>query len=152
MNLKQVLGKNRRNLEADLNITPVMNIFVILIPFLLLTATFVRIAIIELSLPSVETQDSTNLEELKDLTLLMVTISLDGFEIKTSEKDFPVIPNHSGGFDYDRLTVRLAKIKEQYPKLNDVLISPDDNIRYQVIVNVLDRCREVGFPNFSISG
>ncbi len=54
MNLKQAIGKSRRSAEAEINITPVMNIFVILIPFLLLTATFVKIAIIDLSLPTLE--------------------------------------------------------------------------------------------------
>ena len=152
MNLKQVLGKNKRNLEAELNVTAVMNIFVILIPFLLLTATFVRIAIIELSLPSLEFKESTNLEELKDLTLLMVTIKPEGFEIKTSENNFPRIPIKASGFDYEKLSEQLKAIKNQYPKLDDVLISPADNIRYKVIIKVLDYCREVGFPNFSISG
>ena len=113
MNLKQVLGKNKRNLEAELNITAVMNIFVILIPFLLLTATFVRIAIIELSLPSLEVKESTNLEELKDLTLLMVTIKPEGFEIKTSENNFPRIPKKASGFDYDKLSEQLKTIKKR---------------------------------------
>ena len=36
----------------DVDVTPVMNVFVILIPFLLLMAVFTKIAIIDFSLPS----------------------------------------------------------------------------------------------------
>ena len=152
MNLKKNLGLNRRNLDSDINITPIMNIFVILIPFLLLTATFVRIAVIELRLPSLEEKDSSNPEDLKDLTVLVVSIQPEGFEIKTSELDLPLIQKKSDDFDFDQLTDRLKGIKKRFPRLQDVVILPASQIRYQVIVKVLDSCREVGFPNFSISG
>ncbi len=152
MNLKKQLGKHRKNSDNELNVTPVMNIFVILIPFLLLTATFARIAIIELTLPTLESREDSNPEDLKDLTLLMVVINSEGFEIKTSENNFPKVLNTSDGFDFEKLSERLNNIKLQYPKLEDVLISPADDIQYQVIIKVLDSCREVGFPNFSITG
>ena len=152
MNLKKSLGRDRRNLDSDLNITPVMNIFVILIPFLLLTATFVRIAIIELGLPSLQESESQDPEDLKDLTVLVVSIQPDGFKIKTSEMNMPVIPKKSNQFDFETLTNRLQGIKKRFPKLKDVVILPESQIRYQVIVKVLDSCREIGFPNYSISG
>lgn len=152
MNLKKVLGKNRKSRDVELNVTPVMNIFVILIPFLLLTATFVKIAIIELTLPTLESIEYTNPEDLKDLTLLMVTINPEGFEIKTSENNFPKVLNTPDGFDFKKLAEQLEDIKLQYPKLEDVLISPADDIQYQVIIKVLDSCRDVGFPNFAITG
>jgi len=152
MNLRQVVGKSRRATDAELNITPVMNIFVILIPFLLLTATFVKIAIIEFSLPSLQQKGNVNLQDLKNLTVLVVGIKPEGFEIKTSERTYPLIGNRDGRFDYASLYARLKEIKDRYPDLKDVIISPAPNIRYQIIVKVLDNCREVGFPNFSISG
>jgi len=152
MNLRQALGRSRRNPDADLNVTPVMNIFVILIPFLLLTATFVRIAIIDLSLPSLEEGGQLSEEELKNLTLLVVSIKPEGFEIKTSEKKYPLIGKRDGDFDFSALKRRLGEIKKRYPALEDVIISPASEIRYKVIVKVLDSCREAGFPNFSISG
>jgi len=152
MNLRQAVGKSRRTSDAEINITPVMNIFVILIPFLLLTATFVKIAIIEFSLPSLQQKGSVNLQDLKDLTVLVVGIKPEGFEIKTSERTYPLIKNRNGQFNYAALYARLKEIKDRYPDLKDVIISPAPNIRYQIIVKVLDNCREVGFPNFSISG
>jgi biopolymer transport protein ExbD len=55
----------RRNVEtAELNITAFMNLMVILVPFLLITAVFSRLAILELNLPGssnepVEPQEQT---------------------------------------------------------------------------------------------
>jgi biopolymer transport protein ExbD len=152
MNLKQAIGKSRRSEEAEINITPVMNIFVILIPFLLLTATFVKIAIIDLSLPTLEMSSGQTENEIKDLTVLVISINSEGFEIKTSENNYPVIKKNNGNFDYIELVTKLTEIKTQFPKLEDVIITPTSEVLYQEIVNVLDHCREIGFPNYSISG
>ena len=153
MNLRRALGKSSRYSDAEINITPVMNIFVILIPFLLLTATFVKIAIIEFSLPSLDSKSGVDAQQLKDLTVLVVGIKPEGFQIKTSERSYPLIGKRANGdFDYAALYARLKEIKDRYPQLEDVIISPAPEIRYQIIVKVLDNCREVGFPNFSISG
>lgn len=152
MNLRQTIGKSRRSSDADINITPVMNIFVILIPFLLLTATFVKIAIIDLSLPTLEMNTGKNQNEIKDLTVLVISIKSEGFEIKTSENNYPSISKSNGHYDYDKLDSKLKEIKELFPKLEDVIITPAAEVLYQDIVNVLDHCREIGFPNYSISG
>jgi len=154
MNLRQTIGKERWAEDAEINITPVMNVFVILIPFLLLTASFVKIAIIDFSLPSAE-QSSPNVlnkNDLKQLTVLVVSIDPKGFQVKTSEKKLPPVKKINAKFDYNALGDRLKSVKKKYPKLEDVIISPDATIKYETIVKVMDKCREVGFPNFSISG
>ncbi len=47
----------RHNIEtAELNITAFMNLMVILVPFLLITAVFSRLAILELNLPGSSTE------------------------------------------------------------------------------------------------
>ena len=122
MNLRQTTGKSRLDADSEINITPVMNIFVILIPFLLLTATFVKIAIIDLALPSLEQGSSMSNEEIKDLTVLVISIGLDGFEIKTSENKYPLIKLENGKYDLQKLKGQLVKIKKQYPRLEDVII------------------------------
>ncbi|NOY76810.1 MAG: biopolymer transporter ExbD [Calditrichaeota bacterium] len=154
MNLRRTIGKERRSEDADVNITPIMNVFVILIPFLLLTASFVKIAIIDFSLPSAEqsSANTINANDLKELTVLVVSIDKKGFQVKTSEKKLPFVKKINGKFDYAGLKNRLNWVKKKYPKLEDVIISPDATIKYDTIVKVMDTCRETGFPNFSISG
>ncbi len=154
MNLRQTIGKERRIEDSEINITPIMNVFVILIPFLLLSASFVKIAIIDFSLPSAEqaANSAVNPADLKGLTVLVVTIKDKGFEVKTSQKKLPFVPKVNGKFDFKTLGIRLKAVKKKYPKLEDVIITPGESIRYETIVHVMDTCREAGFPNFSISG
>ncbi len=152
MNIKRSTG--RANSEGDdVNITPVMNLFLVLIPFLLLTAEFVRIAVLELNLPSTAQSSVSNKKENdKKMILIMLAIDEKGFTIKGTKLRIPPIPKSKGQFQYDKLAASLQQIKNRYPDTEEITIQPVDDISYQTIVNVMDACRDNGFPNISISG
>jgi biopolymer transport protein ExbD len=154
MNLKAVMRKRPRDGD-DLQMTPIMNVFLILVPFLLLTASFVKIAILEMSLPSLtqrETPQSVTREQHKQLVLNMLAIRQNGFELKSPTFNFPFIAKKDEQYDMEQLKANLQQIKNKFPDSEDVVIQPEDVIKYDVMIKVMDRCRESGFPNISISG
>lgn len=151
MNLKRKMGRER-NLEAeDLNITPVMNIFLILVPFMLLTAVFVKISILEFSLPNSEEQATEQQSEEKPVVTILV-ITDAGFELKTKDLKIPIIAKKEDAFDFGTLVEKLTAVKQKHQKSEDIIIAPQAAIKYATIIKVMDRCRENGFPNISISG
>ncbi len=154
MNLKAVMRK-RPGGGDDLQMTPIMNVFLILVPFLLLTASFVKIAILEMSLPSLSQQESSQSvkqEPPKQLVLNMLAIRQNGFELKSPTFNFPFIAKKDEQYDLEQLKANLQQIKNKFPDSEDVVIQPEDAIKYDVVIKVMDRCRESGFPNISISG
>ncbi len=153
MNLRQRLGRERGMQDDDLNITPVMNIFLILVPFLLLTAVFVRIAILEFSLPSTENQaNKAQRNPATKPVVTIVAITEKGFRLKTEGASFPLIAKQQDAFDYDGLVKKLQEVKKLHRETEDIIIAPEAQVRYETIIKVMDRCRENGFPNISISG
>jgi biopolymer transport protein ExbD len=153
MNLKAVVRK--RTGGDDLQMTPIMNVFLILVPFLLLTASFVKIAILEMSLPSLSQHapaQSVTPEQHKQLVLNMLAIRQNGFELKSPTFNFPFIAKKDAQYDMEQLKANLQQIKNKFPDSEDVVIQPEDAIKYDVMIKVMDRCRESGFPNISISG
>ncbi len=88
-------GKRKRE-ESDVNIIPVMNIFLLLIPFLLLTAAFVKIAILDLSLPTLSKDGTPKLQQKdkKKLTLVVVKVKNTGFQLKSFGFKFDPIPKN----------------------------------------------------------
>ena len=156
MNLKQSLNRKLRGhvQDADLNLTAVMNIFLILIPFLLLTATFVRIAVLELSLPNLDRSDRARAvaQRSEPAVLNILLIRKDHLQIKSPELKFTPVPKTGEDYIWNELKSQLEQIKERYPDINDFIISPDDDVEYHTIIRVMDHCRESGFPNISISG
>jgi biopolymer transport protein ExbD len=122
-----------------------------------LTASFVRIAILEMTLPSLNKQTISQSskpaqEKPKQLVLNTLAIRSDGFELKSPTFKFPVIPKNGEQYDFEQLKASLRQIKQRFPDSEDVVIAPEDGIKYDVVVKVMDRCRESGFFNLSISG
>lgn len=156
MNLKHSLGRERKTKESDVNIIPVMNIFLLLIPFLLLTAAFVRLAVVELSLPSLNKGNTPQIQQdRQNLILIILSVKEDGFQLKAiKDKNIKFDPINKNGNDYlyAKLVEQLKDLKSQYPFAEDIIISPDSKVKYDVIIKVMDRCRESGFPNVSLSG
>lgn len=153
INVKEKSRHSRGYPKDDIHITPVMNLFLVLVPFLLLTAVFVRIAILELSLPSTDRDRQPDQRERpKQVVLNVLAIRDDGFELKSPGLKFGVIPKVNNTPDWQRLVANLRQIKQKYPDSEDVVIAPKDNIKYEIVVKTMDHCRENGFTNISISG
>ena len=153
MNLKQSLKREREMKDNDVNIIPVMNIFLLLIPFLLLTAAFVHVAMIELSLPALNKgQGSTMQEQPKNLVLVILAIKDTGFQLKSLGFTFDPLEKINGQYNYRDLTEQLKQIKIQHPYAEDIIVSPEADVKYDIIIKVMDHCRETGFPNMSLSG
>ncbi len=155
MNLKQMVQRRRQERQdADLDLTAVMNIFLILIPFLLLTAVFVKVAVLELSLPNLDRSEARaqQAKKPKNMVLNFLFIREDELELKSPELKFSPIPMTTNGYNWSRLETLLQRIGEKYPASKDIIISPANSIQYETIIHAMDRCRENGFVNISISG
>ena len=151
MNLKKSIGRENIYEEAEVNLTGVMNIFLILIPFLLLTAVFVKIAVLELSLPSAGRASSVSTEQ-KPMVLNILEINQQGFSLKSPGMTHQKLLKTGLAFNYDGLKRQLEQVKQKYPESEDIVISPSSDILYNVIIKVMDRCRDAGFPNISLAG
>ena len=134
-------GGRRQNQEtAELNITAFMNLMVILVPFLLITAVFSRLAVLELNLPG----SSTEPVEPQDQTFqLEVIVRKNKIEIGDRNQGLlGVYPNSAeGGYDYEALSGKLAELKDRYPKKTDASILLESDIEYTTLVQVMDRVR-----------
>jgi len=150
MNLKRTMGREKNIDPDELNITPVMNIFLILVPFLMLTAVFVKISILEFSLPGADQAKSDSQVPLPVVTILSITDK--GFELKSKDFKIPLIEKEKEVFDFEALVEKLVEVKAKYQGSEDIIIAPQATIKYDIIIKVMDSCRENGFPNISISG
>ncbi len=132
----------RHNTEtAELNITAFMNLMVILVPFLLITAVFSRLAILELNLPG----SSTEPADPQELTF-QLEVTVREARIEVGDRNLGALgiyPNDDGGYDYDALSKKLSEIKESYPDKTDASILLESDIPYDTLVQVMDRVRVV---------
>ena len=132
--------RRRKGDEDDINITAFMNLMVILVPFLLITAVFSRLTILQLNLPAAESQPT----ETEQLLNIEVIVRKDQIQITDRGTGLlQALPNVAGNYDLKGLTTYLQLVKQKYPQKTDatVLLEPDTS--YDTVVQVMDAVRAI---------
>ena len=150
MNLKDAVRHRLRGHAGheDVNLTAVMNIFLILIPFLLLTASFVRLAVLEMTLPDLERAGRQSSILTGRVVVNVLFIRENSIQLKSPEISLAQVPKVAE-YDWEALRSQLEQVKIKYPESMDVIITPESTIRYEIIIAVMDICRDAGFANIS---
>ncbi|RMG61604.1 MAG: biopolymer transporter ExbD [Deltaproteobacteria bacterium] len=133
---------------SDLPLIPIMSLFLILVPMLLLTAEFERAAVVDLFLPSSDMAPSESKEKGPSLTLT-VAVTPDGLTLIANRKKKVIKAKKSGNevsYELDKLTDELVKLKKKYPRAGEVVLLIDGEIPYDTIIQVMDACREKILP------
>jgi biopolymer transport protein ExbD len=139
MSHRRARRHERRREAEELNITAFMNLMVVLTPFLLITAVFSRLAVLELNLPAAQSQPSA-VEDPK----FQLEITVRETSIEVGDRNAGLLNRiEKSGDDYDfaALSQYLARIKQQFPDKTDATLLLEPDISYQTLVAVMDRIR-----------
>ena len=132
-------GRHHRNDTAELNITAFMNLMVILVPFLLITAVFSRLTILELNLPG---SSSEPVEPQEQVFQLEVIVRQEKIEVGDRNQGLlGIYPNSNEGYDFAALRDKLSELKKRYPSKTDASILLEQDIPYDTLVQVMDTVR-----------
>ena len=146
------LRKHRLHEEKELQITAFMNLMVILIPFLLVTAVFARMAAIELTLPSESKASSERNSRIATPHKFGLIISIKENEIKVLNNETPLgtyKQDEKGSYHFERLTELLTRLQKEHPEEKGATILSRPSISYKTLVETIDTVRE-GFPDISL--
>lgn len=130
---------NRKHEAVELNITAFMNLMVILVPFLLITAVFSQVAILELNLPTSQTEAS---EEQEPEFQLEITVRETMIDVGDRTAGLLTrIESTAEGYDLETLSTYLGQVKERFPEKIDATLLLEPDISYEVLVSVMDTVR-----------
>lgn len=132
--------RRRKSGEDDINITAFMNLMVILVPFLLITAVFSRLTILQLNLPAAESEP-TETEQLLNIEVIVRTAELQITDRGTGL--LKALPNVPKGYDLEGLTQYLQLIKQKYPEKTDATVLLEPDTQYDTVVQVMDAVRAI---------
>ncbi len=120
-----------------------MNLFVAIVPMLLLSAVFVSLAGIELSLP----QASAAPQQAADFVLAL-RISETGWQVDARGE--PPVPLEKG--DTHGLLQVLERLHAAHPEHTSVLVACTEAVPYAEVVQVLDLAALAGFADCALAG
>ncbi len=155
--------------DTELDMVPIMNMFLVLIPFLLMSATFLHLKAINTSVPvqAERTADATT--EPKVEVTLVVEIRDGGFHISAlsdalgatelSTLSAKIPRDDEGMYSFAQMADHLATVKDRYPASSTMLVIPEPAVLYGTIIQTMDAARTTDtedpqplFPNVVLSG
>lgn len=150
------LGRRKKRLEAvvELNITAFMNLMVILVPFLLITAVFSRMTVLELNLPPINAKpaEAKNEDEKFKLQLQVLvtpeTLVIQDPKIGVLGSPISLLENGEYIDDAERKVWRpfsntLLEIKRRYPEEDAITLLLDRKVEYKLMIAVMDHVKSM---------
>ena len=130
-------SKTRMRETPDLDITTFLNLMVVLIPFLLISAVFSRVAIMELSVPTSAGGSTSNTPNFA----IEVIVRKAGLEIANGSSVEAAIPKKNDQYDMEMLSKMLLRLKAQYPEKEDATVLMEPDIEYDYLIQIMDVVR-----------
>jgi biopolymer transport protein ExbD len=134
--------RRRTKEPVELDMTTFLNLMVVLVPFLLITAVFSRITIVELSLPSSNSGAASSEPAFR----VEVVVREEGFELTNGTAIIATIPKVDEEYDMATLSDYLLSLKREYPDEDSASVLLEPEIPYDYLIQVMDVVRSAELP------
>ncbi|MBT4761121.1 MAG: hypothetical protein HOO06_05425 [Bdellovibrionaceae bacterium] len=139
----------KKKVNVELNMTPFIGLFALLVVMLLLTAVWNNISAL-----STNTSASTASDEAspppKNQVNLTVTILTKGVEMAENTKG-NVIPHLSGEVNKASFITALQVWRSKYPKRKDLVLNTENGVTYKMLITVFDTLVGEGWHDVGVS-
>lgn len=128
----------------DLNLAPILDIIVSIVPLLLLSIAFVQVKMIDTSVPQVVAEAIQRANDKSEATVALKVSKNKGFTIEVTKdgKTTPVtVPNKNNAWDLDGLYAAAFAVKEKHPEVFRVDMHPESDVNLNELVVVMDKLR-----------
>lgn len=127
----------------DLNLAPILDIIVSIVPLLLLSIAFVQVKMIDTSVPQVVAEAAQRAND-KTATTVSLKVSKGGFTFEVTKDGQPEpvhVSNRNGQWDLDALHAAAFAIKQKNPQVFRLDMAPEKDVNLTEMVSVMDRLR-----------
>lgn len=130
----------------ELNLAPMLDIIVSIVPMLLLSVAFVHITVIDTPVPQiVEKAIAAANEKNKDQIQVLLSVSKQsGFRLTITDKgqtQEKTVGLKGSEFDYEGLYKEILAVKKVHPDVFRLELNPEENVPLNEIVSVMDQVR-----------
>lgn len=144
------LRKRKKSSESfEINVTPMIDMFSVLISFLLITAVFSATGALRVEVPFLSSKPPPTKQEIdnkpeKVVTLIVdtdkvfVEVSMSNSSAKAKKDEYKI--DASG---LDKLQGQLYSIRQENAKFDKVTVMTEMDVSYETLTKVLDACREL---------
>ncbi len=146
-------GGGGRKKNIDLNLVPFIDLMSVLITFLLLTAVWSQVSMIQIgsSLYGKKNEDQSKpIVPPEAEIVLKLEIRPTGY-LLTVDRQSINVPNVDNEFDDVGLQAQLEQVKQRYPNKTDAVILMADTLPYERLIRGMDSFLKSGFTAISVA-
>lgn len=127
--------RKRKPIDTELNITAFLNLMVVLIPFLLITAAFSHITVLDLHMPGVSDTASGSSSPVQ----IQMILRQNQLEVgEAISNNFSILPQKNGHHDFASAHQVLKKLKAQHGNTHELTLLLEENIDYEILIKAMD--------------
>lgn len=148
----------KKSVDSEVNMIPFIDLLVCCIAFLIITAVWTQLERLNATQNS-PGQASADQEQQERIRLFL-QINDAGYTLADTAGTRIPIPKAGGKYDTNRLSNELKNVKRQDPNRRDLIVSPEDGVKYEDIIAAMDvalrdsdadRDNLPDFPDISVS-
>lgn len=145
-------GDGSRSTTVDLNLVPIIDLMSVCIIFLLITAVWTQVSMIQIgsSIYGKKSEDKQAEPPPKVEIPFRLDVLKTGYRVIIGRQEMS-FPKVNGAYDNAKLTVELKKVKELYPEKIDAVVTVQDELPYESLISGMDALLVSGFPEISVA-
>jgi len=128
--------------DFELNLASIIDCFTVLITFMLASASFLSIGIMDAGVAAAGTSSTNATPPSINITVELgksdiITLRTTGKATNTIQ-----IAAKAGSWDYENLTQNLMSLKAKWPDVNAVTVNADNSIEYKNVIKTMEVARK----------
>ncbi len=146
-------GRGKRSSNFEVNLIPFIDLMSVLITFLLITAVWTQVSMIKLgsSLYSKKNTEEVDKTPPKTDVPLRLDVKEAGHRILIGTRTVDVPKLANGEYDRATLVARLMEVKQVHPDKVDAVVTVEEQLKYDFMIQGMDALLEAGFPAISVA-
>jgi biopolymer transport protein TolR len=153
MDIGQSGKGGKKPLDAAINLVPFIDLMAVTISFLIMTAVWTQIGRLQVSQAGGAAEENPEEQTTKtvQLTLMVSPTELRLTADQTAFDPIPVTRLDGNKLDLAKLTERFKELKANLPDQVAITVQPEDKVRYDDLVRIIDECIGAGLPQVSLA-
>jgi biopolymer transport protein ExbD len=139
-----------KKVNVELNMTPFIGLFALLVVMLLLTAVWNRLFVLSTNTAATSASDSPPPPQKKEVSLSL-TIMPNHIEMNEDQSSTNVPHAPDGSVDTMRMVQVLNQWRQRHPDKKDVILNTENSVHYQKLITVFDTLVDNDWPDVGVS-
>jgi len=140
----------KKNVDSEIPLVPFIDLLLCCVMFLLVTAVWNQLAKLNANQQQ-PGQQAPNEPPPEEKVKVILQVQASGFVLASTAGDRIEVPKSGDQYDMEGLREKLQERKRLDPNRKDLVVAPEDGVRYEDVVASMDMVVGEGFPDMSLS-